>query len=83
MLLNYLYHLKRLMLGIVILKFQRNDAKPTTIKFYVNPHAQGLESQRGRDKPTLMVLQPWFDLARMCKEPEGYRRFLGFLILLL
>ena len=45
------------MLGIVILQFQRNDAKPTTIKFYVNPQAQGLESQCGRDKPTLMVLQ--------------------------
>ena len=75
------------MLGIVILKFQRNDAKPTAIKFYVNPHAQGLESQRERDKPTLMVLQPWFDSARMCKapkrKPEGYRRFLGFLILTL
>ena len=45
------------MLGIVILQFKRNDAKPTTIKFCVNPQAQGIESQCGRDKPTLTVLQ--------------------------
>ena len=49
-----------------ILKLQRNDAKSTTIKFYVNAHAQGLESQRGQDKPTLMDLQPRFDIRQRC-----------------